>query len=253
MAYDAHANFAYSTVATAPAPAASGTSLVVATGDGAKYPSTPFNAVIWPSGASPTEANAEIVRVTGIVGDTLTIVRDQEGTSSRTIVVGDQIANAITAKVITDIEALVQSQWPPSEWQIDALSDPGCFQITCGVNDLVINIGYGTDVISIVHQDTGSGVVLDGNGQITIGGNAGGSPAIDMGGAALAGSPPPVSINVDGLPAANFALLRTLWGNLGSLDVPVVAANAGMVIPYDFEIPSGYDFEIASGGVLDII
>ena len=104
MAFDPHLNFAASIVATAPSPATSGTSLVVTAGQGALFPTPPFNATVWPSGAQPTTTNAEIVRVTGISTDTLTIVRAQEGSSARAIVVGDQIANTITSKVLTDIE-----------------------------------------------------------------------------------------------------------------------------------------------------
>lgn len=101
---DAHANFAYSTIATAPSPAASGTSLVVGSGDGTLFPAVPFNATVWPDGERPSVTNAEIVRVTGISTDTFTITRTQEGTSARTIVVGDQIAATITAKTLTDVE-----------------------------------------------------------------------------------------------------------------------------------------------------
>jgi histidinol phosphatase-like enzyme len=107
MAFDAHANFAYSTVATAPSPANSGTSLTVATGDGAKFPAVPFNATVWPASTQPTTANAEIVRVTNISGDVLTITRTQESTSARTVLVGDQIADTITAKTFTDIESAI--------------------------------------------------------------------------------------------------------------------------------------------------
>lgn len=103
---DAHANFAYTTVATAPAPATSGTSLVVAAGTGARFPAAPFNATIWPASAAASAANAEIVRVTNISTDTLTITRTQESTSARTVLVGDQIAATITVKTTTDIETL---------------------------------------------------------------------------------------------------------------------------------------------------
>lgn len=102
---DAHKNFAYSTVATAPDPATTGTSLVVAAGDGALFPTAPFNATVWPTGTQPTAANAEIVRVTVVSTDTLTITRAQEGSGARSIVVGDQIAATITAKTLTDAEA----------------------------------------------------------------------------------------------------------------------------------------------------
>jgi len=101
---DAHKNFSISTVLTAPSPAASGTSLVVAAAGGLLFPTPPFNATIWPTAVQPTSVNAEVVRVTLIVVDTLTITRTQEGSSARTIVVGDQIAATITAKTFTDIE-----------------------------------------------------------------------------------------------------------------------------------------------------
>lgn len=104
---DAHKNFAYSTVATAPSPASSGTSLVVAAGEGTKFPATPFNVTIWPAGTQPSTANAEIARVTNIATDTFTITRAQEGSSARTVIVGDQIAATITAKTLTDAETTV--------------------------------------------------------------------------------------------------------------------------------------------------
>ncbi len=103
---DYYKNFAYSTVLTAPVPAASGTSLIVAAGEGAYFPTVPFNATIWPASVIPRPTNAEIVRVTLIVGDTLTITRTQEGTSARTIIVGDQISAAWTNKSITDLGEL---------------------------------------------------------------------------------------------------------------------------------------------------
>lgn len=101
---DAHKNFAVSAVATAPSPATSGTSLVVTAAQGARFPAVPFNATIWPAASQPTPANAEIVRVTAISTDTLTITRAQESSSARTVIVGDQIAATITAKTLTDVE-----------------------------------------------------------------------------------------------------------------------------------------------------
>jgi hypothetical protein len=93
-------NFAYSTVLTAPSPATSGTSLVVQSGDGAKFPAVPFNVTIWPTAAQPLVATAEIAECTAVSGDTLTIIRAQEGTSARTVVVGDQIGYNITAALL---------------------------------------------------------------------------------------------------------------------------------------------------------
>jgi hypothetical protein len=104
---DAHKNFSVSTVATAPSPATSGTSLVVTAGAGALFPTVPFNATVWPVGAQPTAANAEIVRVTNIATDTFTITRAQESSSARTVIVGDQIAATITVKALTDVESAI--------------------------------------------------------------------------------------------------------------------------------------------------
>lgn len=105
--WDQHANFAYSTVSTAPSPAVSGTSLTLNAGDGAKFPAPPFNITVWPANLPPIASNAEICRVTVVTGDVLTITRAQEGTSARTILVGYQVSNGITVKTFTDIENTV--------------------------------------------------------------------------------------------------------------------------------------------------
>ncbi len=104
---DTHANFAYGLIDTAPSPATSGTSLTLATGVAALMPATPFNATVWPVSEISLASNAEIIRVTNITGDVATIVRAQEGTVARTIVVGDQIAATITKKTFTDIETAI--------------------------------------------------------------------------------------------------------------------------------------------------
>lgn len=110
---DIHANLAGTTVATAPSPATTGTSLDVAEDTGAKFPAVPFNATVWPAGEQPTAENAEIIRVTVISGDTLTFTRTAEllagqvSPTPRTIVAGDQIAETITAKAFTDIENVI--------------------------------------------------------------------------------------------------------------------------------------------------
>src|SRR3990170_1682707 len=121
---DAHKNFAYSTVATAPVPADSGTSLIVASGAGALFPAPPFNVTVWPASAQPLASNAEIVRVTDITGDTFTIVREQEGSAARAIIVGDQIAATITAKTLTDAEigSIIDKTWAELKALADASS-----------------------------------------------------------------------------------------------------------------------------------
>jgi peptidoglycan/xylan/chitin deacetylase (PgdA/CDA1 family) len=107
MVLDSIKNFAISTVATAPSPATTGTSLVVDGGHGARFPlpltEGAFNAIIFPEGEQPDSSNAEIVRVTARSTDTFTITRQQEGTSARTIVVGDIVMLGLTAKGKQDI------------------------------------------------------------------------------------------------------------------------------------------------------
>lgn len=61
------------------------TSIVLSTGDGARFPATAFNAVWWNSTDYPDPSDdpgVEIVRVTARTGDTLTIQRGQEGTAA---------------------------------------------------------------------------------------------------------------------------------------------------------------------------
>lgn len=101
---DAVKNLSYSLVATAPSPDDSGTSLVVTAATGTRFPAVPFNATVWATGAMPTPANAEIVTVTLVATDTLTIVRAQEGTTARHVAIGDQIAATVTAKQLNDLD-----------------------------------------------------------------------------------------------------------------------------------------------------
>lgn len=96
-------NFSYSTVLTAPSPATSGTSLVLASGEGSLFPDPAsvgsFPIVIWPTGVNPLSTNAEIALVTARTSDTLTITRAQESTAARTVVAGDQVMYAPTAAI----------------------------------------------------------------------------------------------------------------------------------------------------------
>jgi hypothetical protein len=126
---DAHKNFAYSTITgtTSPNgsdPGNSGTTITVQYGQGALFPPVPFNATIWPTGVQPTltgntNSTAEIVRVTNIQDDTLTVIRADGATGepnntsvNRTIVVGDQIAAGITDRTIDDVNDPI-TYWSP--------------------------------------------------------------------------------------------------------------------------------------------
>lgn len=114
MAIQNHKNFAYSLVVTAPSPATSGTSLTVTTGQGALFPTPPFSATVWPIGVNAISTNAEVVLVTLIVGDVLTITRAQESSTAMSIIVGDQIAATITALTLQAVEGLLTGNEPKS-------------------------------------------------------------------------------------------------------------------------------------------
>lgn len=83
MALDAFKNFAKVTLSTGYTSAA--TTVVLSAGGGALLPAVPFNAVWWDSTLATDPADdplVEIVRVTNIATDTLTITRAQEGTAA---------------------------------------------------------------------------------------------------------------------------------------------------------------------------
>jgi hypothetical protein len=85
MAFDNAKNFAKATVSTGYDAVA--TSIVLSSGHGAKLPTAPFNATWWNSTdyADPSDdPNVEVVRVTAISTDTLTVIRGQEGISAST-------------------------------------------------------------------------------------------------------------------------------------------------------------------------
>lgn len=108
----ARKNFPFSNVATAPSPADSGTSLVVTAGHGARFPSTPFRAVVCPSGARPISTNAEVINVTNVSTDTLTIDREEEGSTAREIEIGDDIFAIESAADFDALDAAIAAKLP---------------------------------------------------------------------------------------------------------------------------------------------
>lgn len=108
----ARKNFPFSNVATAPSPADSGTSLVVSAGHGARFPSTPFKAVICPVGARPISTNAEVINVTNVSTDTFTIQRAQESSSARTVEVGDDIFAIESAATLDALDTAIAARLP---------------------------------------------------------------------------------------------------------------------------------------------
>lgn len=102
MALDNAKNFGLVTVSLGYDDAA--TSIVLTAGHGAKLPTVSFNAIWWNSTdySNPSDdPNVEIVRVTAISTDTLTVTRAQEGTSASTKNTGGK-----TYKMLAGLTAL---------------------------------------------------------------------------------------------------------------------------------------------------
>jgi hypothetical protein len=116
MAYDGKKNFVYATVAIAPSPQTTGTTISLSNALAARFPDPAvvgqYNPTIWPANQDPLDSNAEIVRFTakgapdsGGAGYTqFTMIRTQEDSATRSIQVGDQIALNITKKWFDDLE-----------------------------------------------------------------------------------------------------------------------------------------------------
>jgi len=81
--------------------------------------SLPFNAVIWDGTDPYTDTSREIVKVTNIVGNVLTIDRAEEGTSSGTHLANCNIAILVSAGYIDQIQDVIDDN------EISLDTDPG--------------------------------------------------------------------------------------------------------------------------------
>src|SRR5436190_7968816 len=101
---DIFKNFAIAQVVTPPAPPTTGTSLILTPGATVNFPAPPFTIAVFDGTAYPTPTNAEIIRVTAIVGDAFAgLVRGAEGSTARAIVAGDYVAQTFTAQFVADV------------------------------------------------------------------------------------------------------------------------------------------------------
>lgn len=95
-------DYATSTVLTPPSPADSGTSLVVQSGHGARFPDAPFFVTVHPASEFPTIDNAEKLLVTAKSTDTFTITRGDGDTTPLAIEAGWRISNSLFLGDIPD-------------------------------------------------------------------------------------------------------------------------------------------------------
>lgn len=140
-----------STILTAPSPATSGTSLVVQSGHGARFPATNFYATLHPDNTFPTLDNAEIVLVTAVSTDTFTITRAQKGTSAMSVAIGWRISASVYALELGGI-ALCSASY---EFTRTAPSNSGD---TVAIGSMIAN-GYGGYVVAVQIADNTSGFI----------------------------------------------------------------------------------------------
>ena len=84
----------------------SDTSATVKTGQGARLPATPFYATLSPVGVLSTPDNSEIISVTAVSTDTLTIVRAQKSTTAQAFVTNSILGNGIYKEDFDDYQPL---------------------------------------------------------------------------------------------------------------------------------------------------
>lgn len=115
--FDPKANLVKGSVAVAPSPADTGTTFEMVNSEASNFPDPATDGeynILWkPQSTAPTLSNAEIVRVTnksvGSTNTTFTVIREQEGTTARSVVVGDDVLLVATAKSFEDIENALNS------------------------------------------------------------------------------------------------------------------------------------------------
>ena len=144
---------------------------IATTAGGSSLPSTPFNMTWWNSTdfADPSDdPNVEIVRVTGVSGNTLTVTRAQEGTTASTKNTAGKtykLILGITAKMISDIGANLQKPWRRVnvDGTIDGVNaiftleggfvpfDPNSLQLSLARQPQIQGIDYNLSVTTITY------------------------------------------------------------------------------------------------------
>lgn len=105
------ANNASGTLATAIN--ASDTGIALTTGDGAEFPTLGAGDYFYATITSP-QGTQEIVKATARSGDSLTVVRAQEGTSAAGFAAGSRFELRVTAQSVFDVASTVAPQYVDS-------------------------------------------------------------------------------------------------------------------------------------------
>lgn len=173
---DATVNFAKSTLSAGYA--AGVTSITLIAGGGARFPAVPFNAVWWNASNYSDPADdptVEIVRVTNIAGDVLTVTRGQEGTADQnhnTPGIIYKLIEGITSSQM-DIISEAFAVTPANQvWASpDGAPGPASFRVLVAA-DLPFSYHGNTATIQMSDNSGAPGnvAVFDGSGNVTDGG-----------------------------------------------------------------------------------
>lgn len=178
-----HTDISIVAVSVAPSPATSGTSLGVTDANAAYLPDIyPWWALVKPTGAAPTRANSEIVKVTAGSSSsgttTYTIVRAQglPATTARTIIIGDDILEVHTAQKQIDTEeqsstSMVRNEVPSgsinsSNTSYTLANTPltGSLRVYLNGQRLTVTADYtisGTTLTMVIAPTTGDTLLVD--------------------------------------------------------------------------------------------
>ncbi len=91
-------NGCYGQISVAPSPVTTGQVFTFSPIGSAVFPAVPFVLTVWPADVGGLNSNMELILVTAVTGFQVTAcTRGYEGSTPRTILVGDQAGNTITA------------------------------------------------------------------------------------------------------------------------------------------------------------
>lgn len=123
----------------------SDTTLTVESGDGALFPATPFWATLTIKNKLSRFTNSEIVQVTDVTTDTLTIVRAQRGTTAQEFDEGDIIANGFYVEDVDDIYSQITSEIASAiSAAKSALHPVGSIYMSTSSTNPGTSLGFGT-------------------------------------------------------------------------------------------------------------
>ena len=170
------------------------TSLQVATGAGALF-ATPINGTYTGGNYlcltlndAATGQLFEVMHVTAVVGDTLTVVRAQEGTTALSWLAGDKVANFWTSGSASTMAQAIDVQEQAGNYAADSSGAANTITVTLDPVPASYTALLGAPIrVKLANTNTSTSVVLNANalGNLTVKTPNGGAPAI---GSLVAGS-----------------------------------------------------------------